>query len=615
MIGPVLYLEMLLGSRRGRAYVFRWVYAGWLILQFSFMYLIYRAQYNRIGMARPDTNATGWFASGFVEVFVVQQLILMLLATPAFAAGAITDEKTRGTLQYLLTADLTAWEIVLGKLVGRMAQVAILALVGLPLLCFVGVFGGLHPLLLLAVLATTVAPLFALGSASILASVWCKQTRDAVLGLYALGFGGYLLVWGTHELADYLAGNLPVGAGPGWFTETVETLDGLLSYFNPLFVMEPAWGSDDARGLAWRLLGSLLAWGSVGIVCLGLSVWRLRAAYLKQLEGEGKKSTPHWWQAERSAVSEEPIRWRERNVEGVAPLVIFKRVPRWLGLTLIFSLTVAVCGAILWAHRPAGLTLSSLLGMIFSFDVAGLQAAVFRSLDSSEQFFWLGVVVTLIASLVVGIRCSGAVSGEREKQTWEALLLTPLATRQLIRGKLWGVLGASAPYLLAYAIPALTLAPLGGAMAMVWVILWVGVTLLAMWFVGAAGLWCSVRSRSSWRSLLGTLGFGYVGGFLVFAVSSPAMLILALILVLALVIIDSMLNIGLMQAANAFGTYFYLTFQIAVCVVLTVAFYGASWAFIYYAEKRVSDRERVRHWKNEPAYRPRALPEQPRFYR
>jgi hypothetical protein len=379
--------------------------------------------------------------------------------------------------------------------------------------------------------------------------------------------------------------------------------------------MEPAWGSDDSRGLAWRLLGSLLAWGSVGIVCLGLSVWRLRGAYLKQLEGEGKKSKPHWWQSERSAVSEEPIRWRERNVDGVAPLVIFKRIPSWLGLTLIFSLTVAVCGAILWAHRPTGLTLSGLVGMIFAFDVPGLQAAFFRSLDSSEQFFWLGVVVTLIASLAVGIRCSGAVSGEREKQTWEALLLTPLAARQLIRGKLWGVLGASAPYLLAYAIPALTLAPLGGAMAMVWVILWVGVTLLAMWFVGAAGLWCSVRSKSSWRSLLGTLGFGYVGGFLVFAVSSPAMFILALILVLALAIIDSMLNIGLMRAANAFGTYFYLTFQIAVCVVLTVAFYGASWAFIYYAEKRVSDRERVRHWKNEPAYRPRPIPEQVRFYR
>lgn len=28
MLGPVFYLEMLLGSRRGKQYVFRWVYGG-----------------------------------------------------------------------------------------------------------------------------------------------------------------------------------------------------------------------------------------------------------------------------------------------------------------------------------------------------------------------------------------------------------------------------------------------------------------------------------------------------------------------------------------------------------------------------------------------------------
>src|SRR5262245_66316966 len=69
----------------------------------------------------------------------------------------------------------------------------------------------------------------------------------------------------------------------------------------------------------------------------------------------------------------------------------------------------------------------------------------------------------LLASLLVGIRCSGAVSGEREKQTWEALLLTPLTSRQLIRGKLWGIMGASLIYVLAYAVPALLLSLAGSA--------------------------------------------------------------------------------------------------------------------------------------------------------
>ena len=33
MVGPLFYHEMLLGSRRSRDHIFRWVYGGWLILQ------------------------------------------------------------------------------------------------------------------------------------------------------------------------------------------------------------------------------------------------------------------------------------------------------------------------------------------------------------------------------------------------------------------------------------------------------------------------------------------------------------------------------------------------------------------------------------------------------
>ena len=35
MIGPVLYQEMLLASRRTRQYAFRWLYAGWMVLQLA----------------------------------------------------------------------------------------------------------------------------------------------------------------------------------------------------------------------------------------------------------------------------------------------------------------------------------------------------------------------------------------------------------------------------------------------------------------------------------------------------------------------------------------------------------------------------------------------------
>src|SRR5262245_61229808 len=151
----------------------------------------------------------------------------------------------------------------------------------------------------------------------------------------------------------------------------------------------------------------------------------------------------------------------------------------------------------------------------------------------------------LLASLVVGIRCSGAVSGERERQTWEALLLTPLTSRQLIRGKLWGIIGSSYLYLLAYAVPALGFAAIAGPTAFFWTALWLAVTWLAMYFIGATGIWCSVRSRGSWRSLLWTLGIGYVGGAFVYIITSPVIFLLAVFIVLGLMLVDYYLQTSL----------------------------------------------------------------------
>src|SRR5262249_44731577 len=128
---------------------------------------------------------------------------------------------------------------------------------------------------------------------------------------------------------------------------------------------------------------------------------------------------------------------------------------------------------------------------------------------TGKGFYVQGVITLLVAALLVGLRCSGAVTNERGRQTWGALLLTPVPVQHLIRGKLWGIIGATVPYLLAYAVPALVIGVLGGWEALFWTILLLGVTWLALAFVGAAGLWCSVRAKSSWRSLLGTVLIGY----------------------------------------------------------------------------------------------------------
>jgi ABC-type transport system involved in multi-copper enzyme maturation permease subunit len=585
MVGPVLYQEMMLAGRRNQSYIFRWIYAAWLVLQiafFSYLWLFVPAT--------PGSYAVGDLAEWFVSLFLVQQLILLVLATPALAAGSVTEEKANGTLQYLLTSDLTASEIVLGKLLARSFQVGVLALTGLPLFCFLGVYAGLGPLTLLAALALTAAPLAALTAASLLASVWAKQTRNAALGLYAAGGAGLAAVW--------------------W-------LGGPLRALDPTYVLEPGWGArdlPDIRQLLQRLAGSLALWGAVTAVCLLLAAWRLRPAYRRQLEGEGRKKKPHWWRPERLAVGEQPIAWKERHVEGMMPAAFLRRLPRWLGVLVLFAASTAASVFILWLYLAPGFTLADLFVRAAQLDANGVAACL---LPTSAGFQVLGVAVALLASLLVGIRCSGAVSGERERQTWEALLLTPLTSKQLIRGKLWGIMGASLLFVLAYAVPALALSLLGSLPdlaagnlpAAFWTLIWLGVTLLAMYFIGAAGIWCSVRCKTSWRSLLWTVGIGYGGGFLVYLVTAPVLLLVAGLVLLAIALVCQLLKVDLFAAGTGWIGLYWTVFQITACLGLALLAWLMALFLLSGAQKYVAFRERTLQWQEEPApRRPRRRP-------
>jgi hypothetical protein len=259
-------------------------------------------------------------------------------------------------------------------------------------------------------------------------------------------------------------------------------------------------------------------------------------------------------------------------------------------------------GRILLERLPAGETVGTLLDRLLHGDAAGLGEVLANLSPAADAFFWQGVAVMLLAGVVIGIRCAGAVTGERERQTWEALLLTPLETRELIRGKLWGIVGASYPYLLAYALPAFALAAVAGLEAVMWTALWMAVTWLALFYVGAAGLWCSVRSRSSWRSLIGTLGLTYVGGFALYCATSALAGMVALVLLLLCFLLEAMGGLfapvtGSVITGFVAWAKFY---SVAFCIALGCVFILLASMLVKSAEYRVSILERTKHWKDEP---------------
>src|SRR5262249_56872 len=155
--------------------------------------------------------------------------------------------------------------------------------------------------------------------------------------------------------------------------------------------------------------------------CLVLAWWRLRPAYLRQLEALAPRTGRLAWQEPPPDVEdEEPLRWKEQYVEGIAPLAALRKIPTWLGFLLVTLGSVAVAGGLIWWLNIGSVRLSV------------PRVAVFE--------LWLAFFFVLNA--VVCVRAATAVSGERERRTWDDLLLTPLTAQELIEQKQQGIVAA-----------------------------------------------------------------------------------------------------------------------------------------------------------------------------
>jgi hypothetical protein len=458
MLGPVFWLELRRAARRGQFQRLRLFVtlalageaAVFLLLCLSMAYpILARVLF---GVTKPPARpeVIGAFVQQGLEWLVLEQLAGLLLVAPALAAGSISDEKETGTLQHLLSTPLLSRHLIMGKWLAQVVQVAVLGLPALPLALVLARLVGLSWADQAALLLVPLVPLPALVAGSLLASVWSRRTSSAVLAVYGVLAGAALLGW----------------------------LAGAAQWLGPGGVIAACLAGD---GTTWAALGWFaLAWSGPVVPCLVLACWRLRPAYRKQLPGETRGVRRVL--GGRRPVGRQPLRWKERYLGGWS--VLPGRLSRPLALGLIVLSTALVYGGLVvttWAGGTAPLVPA---GMI----VLGV-----------------GLAVLVLAALLVAVRCAASVSVERERQTWEPLLLTPLEPRHLLRGKLWGVLDTAWPYLTAYLAAALPLAlPLGMA-AVFWLVLTWLATWIVMYFTAATGLECSVRAGSSWRALVRAL--------------------------------------------------------------------------------------------------------------
>ena len=481
LVGPLLFYDLLRSARRGRHVWTRGLYAGLLLF---LLFLAFVGSRSNAEMSAGQRAAR--LAQEYFESFMAVQLVVVLVLTPAYVAGAIADEKDRKTLEFLLATDLRNREIILSKLGARLANLLLLILTGLPILSILQFLGGVDPNLVLAGFAATFLTMAGLGGLSVFTSIHYQKPRDAIAVAYLFVFGYYAVSFlafaGLHSPA-VRAWALPLGV----FTLRFDDVAGFFNTGNLLLVL----GQVAAAGRAGRLDQVIprllrdyaLFMGVVAGLCTLLAMLRLRAAALKDTQGKGRRARAA---RAKPPVGRQPMLWKEVFAEGGVRFNWMTAVVMTVLLVVTFLPVVFI-----FLHHLAR-------PYVFHRDWQSLPG---------EINLWVRTCTAAVGGLsllAVAVRASTAYSGERDRQTLDSLLTTPLDSTPILVGK-W--LGA----VLSVRLTWIWLALIWGVGLATGGLHWLALPLLGLaWAVFAGfeatiGLWYSLLSKTSLRATVATL--------------------------------------------------------------------------------------------------------------
>jgi ABC-type transport system involved in multi-copper enzyme maturation permease subunit len=494
LFGPVLFYDLVRIARRNRTFLTRVLYAIFLSLVLIWVYATWFL--NQGHSAQVRANDMSAFAASFFYTFMIVQLGLVLILTPAYTAGAIAEERDKKTLEFILVTDLRNQEIVLSKLVSRLLSITLIVLTGLPILSFMQLLGGVDPQLLLGGFAATGLTMVGLGGLSILNSVIARRARDAIILTYLEAIG-YFILSGMSWLLLLPSGWAHFPSTTSWTSPiTLQDVVEIFSSGNLAAHVLRLWGELESVGRLDLLLPDLLRDYAIfhlglALICGIVGVIRLRSSAITQGDGKpfnrkGGNSIP-----QRPEIGDQPILWKELYVE---------RGPRlhWLGRILVALLVIA-------SFLP-------LAFIFYHYLVEWLNGTGWQPRNTWKELaiaanVWVRFVGSLVGTLLlvdVAVRAASSISGEREKKTFDDLLTSPLSSDAILYGKWLGcVLSVRWGWVwlgLIWGLGVLT-----GGLNFFCAILLVAAWFIYASFVACLGLFFSMNCKSSMRSTLWTL--------------------------------------------------------------------------------------------------------------
>lgn len=456
MPGAVYEREMRVAPRSRSLFVARAVYCGILLGIIATCWLVVTGS-----QTVATVGDTARFGATLLRIVAPLQLVLAMLASALTAILAVGVEKDRRTLELLLVSRLSAGQLVLGKLAGSLLRVVVLLTASLPIFAIAGLFGGLEPPQLGRLFLATAAAAVATASLANAIAFW-KDTTFQSLAITACLLAAWTAAGEATAARFGAAAGAAVSPARAMFT-----------------ALEPAGGTPLAPFLG---VCAVIAAASSGLAVARARRWNTATEARPAADRSGAAATRRprrGWFARRD-VWANPVLWREVCTRAHGRAMPVVRLA-WL---VLFA--VAVLGVATASRAPRA-------------DRLAVAVAV--------------VPMALASLLAVTALAVTSITTERDRGTFDLLLVSDLEPAEFVWGKLWGVLLAAREIVL------LPLA-LCGALVVSGIatpehgLYLVGGLAVLLFFAAVLGLYAGLSHAVSRRAIavaLGIVAFLFVG--------------------------------------------------------------------------------------------------------
>ena len=498
LVGPVFTREFTITPRRGRVYVARAAYVGALLGLIAVAWLMLTGT-----QLIRDLGDLARFGTLLFQILCPLQLVVAVFFSALLAASAVSQEKDRRTLILLLMTNLSNSELVLGKLLASLLHVLVLMASAIPVFAMIMLLGSVSVVQIAEMFGVTLAAVLVCGSFGSTIAFWREKTFQA-LAMTVMAIVVWIGFW--EVIASGLLGSGWWGLSAEAWATAFSPWRAILATVVPMPQVEPALGPIETPVRLFLILSGL---GAVGINAVAIAMVRVwnPSRQIQPITREESRPESIWGiEPEMKTLSESV------SSEASAPVATVDRAP---GRTRqVWNNPIIWREMRTWAYGRKILIIRLVYLLLFSLAAAGLYTIMGPGgvVGRTEGALVL-VPVFLLSFFLVNAQAVTSITSERDVRALDLLLVTDLSAKEIVFGKLGGVLYNTKEMIL---LPMLLCGSLywGGSIGLenlVYLLIALGVLYLFVAMLGVHAGMHYFNSRTAVAVSLGTLFFLFVG--------------------------------------------------------------------------------------------------------